>query len=134
MNLQEKKEKMYDLFLAFYMSLKFSNPTLEFKIIESDVGIYDAYEYPTPFCYSIKIKSYDKYFVKGSINIDDGECVLEIKDCSETKGNYIKKIYEERKKLRSSSFHYSLYNDYTFLGYFEDSDYFFKVFEGFIKA
>lgn len=142
MTIEELKIKLLSIMETGYIALKLrdKNLQLQFEINEYDGGVYDAWDWQSPACYSIIIKNkYLRYKIKSSINLQDGECVLEIQ-CGGSKNatKYVMSKYEKYKEnnLIRSGWAYEKYNKSYLecLLYFgNENKLFFKMLEGYLQ-
>lgn len=102
----------------YFVAYKLANLIYSYEIDEND-GVYDTWDYSSPFCYSYKI-TFANTRLKISINPIDLECVFEIKE----RDNYEAKMLFHRlyKKYRSReeadfSRYYDYGRDYNVLAY-----------------
>jgi len=142
MTITKLKTKLLSVMETSYVALKLrdENSQLQFEIYEYDGGVYDAWDWQSPSCYSIIIQNKIlRYKIKGSINPQNGECVLEIQYGGTKKATrYLLSKYEKYKedKLIRSGWAYEKYN-YSYLDcslYFDKNNKsFFEILEGYLQ-
>lgn len=97
MTIQEKKDKLLDIMTNYYPAFKLANNDISLEINEKDYDVYDPWDWNNPDCYSVCIfNNQNKEYIKGCINLKDGECVLDLKQIH-ISGLYIKKVYDKYK-------------------------------------
>lgn len=140
MDIENMKRQLLEIMENYFVICKLQNNNdMILKIDECDYSIYDAYDYNCPPCYSVIIKNKDiRYFIKGSINVKDGECVLEIIYNNEKAGNYLidtYKRYEKDNLIRSGWANFTYYNKSILecLIYFNREQEFFEILENYLK-
>jgi hypothetical protein len=111
MNIKSIKTQLLETMENYFIAYKLQNNPVSFKIDKSDYSIYDPWDWDNYPCYSISIENNSlRYCIKGSINIRNGECVLQIKYDGKEAGDYlidVYKRYNDAKLIRSGWVHFA---------------------------
>lgn len=137
MTIQEKKDKLLNIMDNYYILFKLINNDVDFKIEKEDHNVYDPWDWDNPYCYSIYIfNQYSNEYVKGSINLRDGECVLSIKYYfKEVLHTYLQKIYikHNKDKIRTGHVWFRSPDRHEAELCFTDDNLFFEVLKTYMK-
>jgi hypothetical protein len=113
---------------------------ISIKIDEHDNSVYDAWDWNNPSCYSVVISNFRTGCkIKGSINIEDGECILDIINTNnKSAGKFLVERYQELKPLKlirsGWAYNHDEWGEHKCLIYFEHEDVFFNLLEDYLKA
>lgn len=139
MDISKLKEKLMSMMETYFVSYKLREEDARFGIDEHDNSVYDSWDWNSPSCYSVVISNFHTgCIIKGSINIEDGECILDIHNTENLiAGKFLVERYQELKPLKLMrcgwAYHNDNWNEHKCLIYFEHEDIFFDLLEEYLK-
>lgn len=135
MTISEKKQKLLNIMDQYYVAFKLLNSNVMLDIQLRDSSIYDPWDWNNPYCYTVSINNINNYeYVKGCINLEDGECVLDINHINKS-GIYLQEIYDKnnKNKIRSGHLYFNKHYKCQAELCFADDSLFFEVLEKYLQ-